>query len=99
LGQLDYTIPHVEQPIFKELIDARRAQQPSTAVTVLDVGASYGINGALMKCDLEYEALVSIISGTNKPWTIATNVLGGFGPAARQKARAGRSPLTLGPGS
>jgi len=56
LGQLDYIIPHVAQPIFDELIRARGVRQ-AKPVTVLDVGASYGINGALMKCGVQYEAL------------------------------------------
>jgi len=56
LGQLDYIIPHLAQPIFAQLIRARQETQ-SEPVTVLDVGCSYAINGALMKFALDYEAL------------------------------------------
>lgn len=56
LGRLDYIIPHLAQPIFDQLIRARAAQQ-SEPVTVLDLGSSYGVNGALMKYALDYEAL------------------------------------------
>ncbi len=56
LGQLDYIIPHLAQPIFDQLIRARRAVQ-AEPVTVLDLGCSYAINGALMKYALDYEAL------------------------------------------
>ena len=56
LGQLDYIIPHVAEPIFDQIIRAR-AQAQSEPVTVLDLGCSYGVNGALMKYGLEYEAL------------------------------------------
>jgi SAM-dependent methyltransferase len=56
LGQLDYIIPHLAQPIFKQLIRARRELQDQP-VTVLDLGCSYAINGALMKYALGYEAL------------------------------------------
>lgn len=56
LGQLDYIIPHLAQPIFAQLIRARQETQ-SRPVTVLDVGCSYAINGALMKFALDYEAL------------------------------------------
>lgn len=56
LGQLDYIIPHLAQPVFAQLIRARQEVQ-DRPVTVLDVGCSYAINGALMKCALDYEAL------------------------------------------
>jgi hypothetical protein len=56
LGQLDYIIPHLAQPIFEQLIRAR-AQSQSEPVTVLDLGSSYGVNGALMKYSLTYDML------------------------------------------
>jgi hypothetical protein len=56
LGQLDYIIPHLAQPVFGQLIRARQELQ-SEPVTVLDLGCSYAINGALMKYALDYEAL------------------------------------------
>jgi hypothetical protein len=56
LGQLDYIIPHLAQPIFRQLISAR-AEQQSEPVTVLDLGCSYGVNGALMKYRLHYDTL------------------------------------------
>ncbi|HWM47821.1 MAG TPA: class I SAM-dependent methyltransferase [Xanthobacteraceae bacterium] len=56
LGRLDYIIPHLAQPIFDQIIRARAAQQDDP-VTVLDLGSSYGVNGALMKYALDYDAL------------------------------------------
>jgi SAM-dependent methyltransferase len=56
LGQLDYIIPHLAQPIFRQLIQARQELQDEP-VTVLDLGCSYAINGALMKYALHYEEL------------------------------------------
>jgi SAM-dependent methyltransferase len=56
LGQLDYIIPHLAQPVFEQLIRAR-AETQSEQVTVLDLGCSYGLNGALMKYALRYDAL------------------------------------------
>jgi SAM-dependent methyltransferase len=56
LGQLDYIIPHLAQPIFGQLIRARQELQDEP-VTVLDLGCSYAINGALMKYALGYEEL------------------------------------------
>lgn len=56
LGQLDYVIPHLAQPIFAQIIRARAAVQQEP-VTILDVGSSYAVNGALMKYGLCYETL------------------------------------------
>lgn len=56
LGQLDYIIPHLAQPIFEQLIRARAALQ-SEPVTVLDLGSSYGVNSALMKYRISYDVL------------------------------------------
>jgi SAM-dependent methyltransferase len=56
LGQLDYIVPHVAQPVFQQLIRAR-AETQSDPVTILDLGCSYGLNGALMKYALRYDAL------------------------------------------
>lgn len=56
LGQLDYIIPHLAQPIFSQIARAR-AETQKDPVTVLDVGSSYAVNGALMKYALRYEML------------------------------------------
>lgn len=56
LGQLDYIIPHLAQPVFRQIIRQRQEIQDEP-VTVLDLGCSYAINGALMKYTLDYEAL------------------------------------------
>lgn len=56
LGQLDYIIPHLAQPIFGQLIRARSERQ-NEPVTVLDLGCSYGVNGALMKYAIGFDAI------------------------------------------
>jgi hypothetical protein len=56
LGQLDYIVPHLAQPIFRQLIETR-ARTQDDSVTVLDLGSSYAVNGALMKYAVGYEAL------------------------------------------
>jgi SAM-dependent methyltransferase len=56
LGHLDYIIPHLAQPVFDQIIRERAARQDKP-VTVLDLGCSYGVNGALTKYALDYEAL------------------------------------------
>jgi len=56
LGQLDYVIPDLARPIFGQLIRAR-AELQDEPVTVLDLGCSYGVNGALMKYRIDYDTL------------------------------------------
>ena len=63
LGGLDYIIPHVAQRIFLQLIRAR-AERQSRPVTVLDIGCSYGLNGALLKYALTWDALSDRYAGT-----------------------------------
>ena len=54
LGALDYEIPQRALPIVLALLAALRAQAPDEAEPprVLDVCCSYGINAALLRCDL-----------------------------------------------
>jgi SAM-dependent methyltransferase len=51
LGGLDYIIPHVAQPVIAQLVEScgRARGKP---ITVLDLGCSYGLNGALLKYGL-----------------------------------------------
>lgn len=56
LGSLDYVIPDVAQPVFRQLIEARRAEL-GRPLTVLDLGCSYGINAALMSYPISFETL------------------------------------------
>jgi hypothetical protein len=56
LGELDYIIPHLAQPVIEQVIWARAAVQPEP-VTALDLGCSYGVNGALMKYAVSFDAL------------------------------------------
>jgi SAM-dependent methyltransferase len=56
LGGLDYIIPHLAQPIIEQVIRARSTVQ-TEPVTVLDLGCSYGVNGALMKYALSFDSL------------------------------------------
>jgi SAM-dependent methyltransferase len=56
LGELDYIIPHLAQPIIEQVIRARSAVQ-TEPVTVLDLGCSYGVNGALMKYAVSFDSL------------------------------------------
>lgn len=56
LGGLDYIIPHLAQPVIAQLVEARRRAKGGP-ITVLDLGCSYGVNGALLKYGLTFDAL------------------------------------------
>ncbi|WP_234347231.1 choline/carnitine O-acyltransferase [Streptomyces specialis] len=57
LRELEYCIPQLAKPYFAELIDRYRAGSGVATPHVLDIGCSYGINAALLKCDLTMDAL------------------------------------------
>ena len=55
LRKLDYQIPQLAKPRFAQLIAELRSVRDQ--VTVLDIGCSYGINAALLRCDLTMDDL------------------------------------------
>lgn len=48
LGKLDYRIPELAKPIFERIVQLLRRERPGP-IHALDLGCSYGINGALLK--------------------------------------------------
>ncbi len=63
LRELDYCIPQLAKPHFAKLAEEyRRAYRVSTP-TILDLGCSYGINGALLKCDVTMNELYDRYGG------------------------------------
>lgn len=63
LRKLDYRIPQLAKPHFSRLVNQLRARRG--AVTVLDVGCSYGINGALLRCDATMDELYERYGGVD----------------------------------
>jgi hypothetical protein len=57
LCALNYCIPQLAKPYFLDLIQEYRKSQRILAPTVLDIGCSYGINAALLKCDATMDEL------------------------------------------
>jgi hypothetical protein len=49
LGALDYAIPERAAPVFRRIFDAYGKARHRDALTVLDLGCSYGINAAVLK--------------------------------------------------
>ena len=52
LREFDYRIAGEAQPVFRETLKALRATRDIEDVKTVDLGCSYGINAALMKCDI-----------------------------------------------
>ncbi|MEO5876698.1 MAG: class I SAM-dependent methyltransferase [Streptosporangiaceae bacterium] len=63
LRKLDYHIPQLAKPYFADLIEEYRQARQVAIPTVLDIGCSYGINAALLKCDVTMEELYGRYSG------------------------------------
>jgi hypothetical protein len=57
LRELDYCIPQLAKPYFAKLIEDYRENARVAVPTVLDVGCSYGINAALLRCDATIDDL------------------------------------------
>ena len=57
LSKLGYCIPQLAKPYFEKLIEASRHARGEPVKKVLDIGCSYGINAALLKCDLSMDDL------------------------------------------
>jgi hypothetical protein len=76
LRKLDYCIPQLAKPYFSRLIREYRESQRVPNPGILDVGCSYGINAALLKCDVTmnelYERYCSPDSRTQTRSTLLT---------------------------
>lgn len=63
LGNLDYEIPQVANPVFTTVLAARDRRAKLTSDedsgSVLDVCCSYGVNAALLRCDLNLDDIVA----------------------------------------
>ncbi|MCP2341506.1 class I SAM-dependent methyltransferase [Actinomadura rupiterrae] len=57
LRALDYQIPQAAKPHFAALLQQYREVSGVASPTVLDIGCSYGINAALLRCDVTMEQL------------------------------------------
>lgn len=57
LRELEYRIAGEAQPIMRATLGAVRASRGVDAVKVVDLGASYGVNAALLSCDVTLDSL------------------------------------------
>jgi carnitine O-acetyltransferase len=75
LRDLDYCIPQLAKPYFAKLIQEYRHTQRVPAPSVLDIGCSYGINAALVKCDVSMKDLYERYSGRHARGQTRTTLL------------------------
>ena len=75
LGELDYLIPEAAKPVFQTVIDAYRKTRDQEKVRIIDVGCSYGVNAALLKCDLEMDQLYGLYGSRSSLNTSHDNLL------------------------
>jgi SAM-dependent methyltransferase len=57
LSRVDYQIPQLAKPYFTKLIEEYQAERGIPQPTVLDVGCSYGVNAALLRCETSLDDL------------------------------------------
>ncbi|MEC5293640.1 hypothetical protein VSX64_22660 [Aurantimonas sp. C2-6-R+9] len=62
LSDLGYRIPQEAKPQFQQLIEARRSITETDAARVVDLGCSYGVNGALLKHGFSMDDLYRLYS-------------------------------------
>lgn len=63
LRHLGYCVPQQAKPYFEKLIKEYREARQVAAPTVVDIGCSYGINAALLKCDATMDELYARYAG------------------------------------
>ncbi|TAK46721.1 MAG: class I SAM-dependent methyltransferase [Xanthobacteraceae bacterium] len=57
LGNLDYIIPQVANTVFQQLVRERLNILGDGVIRVLDLGASYGVNGAMLKYPVTWDMM------------------------------------------
>jgi hypothetical protein len=57
LREFDYRIPELAKPYFMKLIQQCRESRGISTPNVLDIGCSYGVNAALLRCDARMDDL------------------------------------------
>lgn len=57
LHELDYCIPQLAKPYFAKLVQEYRQARTIAKPRILDIGCSYGINAALLKCETTIDEL------------------------------------------
>lgn len=59
IEQLDYCLPQQAKPLFEKVLDLLRANAGKPGLKLVDLGCSYGVNGALLKWGFDLEEVYS----------------------------------------
>lgn len=70
MREFDYHIPQLAKPYFTALIDEFRTLHRIDVPQVVDIGSSYGINAALLRCDVTMDNLYDLYCDA-QPHTMA----------------------------
>lgn len=60
LKDLDYLIPQFAKPVFQNVLETYRAAKKANSTKIVDLGCSYGVNAALLKCDMDMAELYGL---------------------------------------
>ena len=60
LRELDYRIPQLAKPKFQSVLQAYRQVKGTQDARIVDLGCSYGVNAALLKCGMEMQDLYGL---------------------------------------
>ncbi|WP_329522006.1 class I SAM-dependent methyltransferase [Spirillospora sp. NBC_01491] len=91
LRELGYCIPQGAKPHFAALISEYREVRKVPAPTVLDIGCSYGINAALLKCDATMDELYERYAGGDAATLPRAALLARDRELVRSRGRSGRA--------
>ena len=89
LRDLDYSIPQLAKPYFTKLVREYRDATGVGEPTVVDLGCSYGINAALLRCDLTMDDLYERYSGPGTAGLALGELLERDRELVRARARRG----------
>lgn len=62
---LDYIIPDRAKPVFERIFADYRRLRNKTELKIVDIGCSYGVNAALLRSDLDLDALYAEYLGSS----------------------------------
>ena len=91
LGGLDYQIPHQALPVITAVLTA--ASGSAAPRTVLDICSSYGINGALLRFDVELDELTARYTDPGRARLAAAEIIRSDAEYFAQRPRSPQVPV------
>jgi SAM-dependent methyltransferase len=91
LRHLGYCIPQLAKPYFAKLVEEYREAASVAVPTVLDVGCSYGVNAALLCCDITIDELYERYAGADRADLSRDELLAGDRDLVRSRCHPARA--------